>query len=77
MADLDFLRNVNNTFGHLAGDTVLIGVAHIIRETVGEGGTAGRFGGEEFSVSCPGWTRRKPRRWQKEFDTPSPRPNSR
>ena len=53
MADLDFLRNVNNTYGHLAGDAVLIGVAHIIREVVGQSGTAGRFGGEEFSVVLP------------------------
>lgn len=53
MADLDFLRNVNNTYGHLAGDTVLIGVAQVIRETVREGGTVGRFGGEEFSVVLP------------------------
>jgi diguanylate cyclase (GGDEF)-like protein/putative nucleotidyltransferase with HDIG domain len=53
MADLDLLRNVNNTYGHLAGDTVLIGIARVIRETVRDSGTAGRFGGEEFSVILP------------------------
>ena len=29
MADLDLLRNINNTYGHLAGDEVLIGIARI------------------------------------------------
>jgi len=53
MADLDLLRNVNNTYGHLAGDTVLIGVAQVIRETVRGMGIAGRFGGEEFSIILP------------------------
>ena len=54
MADLDLLRNINNTFGHLAGDTVLVAVSHIIRDIVGDHGIAGRFGGEEFSVLLPG-----------------------
>ena len=31
MADLDLLRNINNTYGHLAGDEVLIGVANILK----------------------------------------------
>jgi diguanylate cyclase (GGDEF)-like protein/putative nucleotidyltransferase with HDIG domain len=53
MADLDLLRSINNTYGHLAGDTVLIGVARVIRETAGDSGIAGRFGGEEFSVILP------------------------
>ena len=53
MADLDLLRVINNTYGHLAGDTVLIGVARIILDTVGASGIAGRFGGEEFSIILP------------------------
>ena len=31
MADMDRLRDVNNRYGHLAGDTVLTGVADIIK----------------------------------------------
>jgi len=50
MADLDLLRNVNNTFGHLAGDTVLTGIGRIIRETVREYDLPARFGGEEFCI---------------------------
>ncbi len=53
MADLDLLRNINNTYGHLAGDAVLIGVGKIIRETIREYDLAARFGGEEFSLALP------------------------
>ncbi len=53
MADLDLLRNINNTYGHLAGDAVLIGVGKIIRETIRDYDLAARFGGEEFSLALP------------------------
>ncbi len=53
MADLDLLRDVNNTYGHLAGDVVLTGIGQIIRETVREYDVAGRFGGEEFALVLP------------------------
>ncbi|MBC8263539.1 MAG: diguanylate cyclase [Anaerolineales bacterium] len=53
MTDLDLLRNINNTYGHLAGDAVLVGVARIIRETIREYDIAGRFGGEEFTIVLP------------------------
>jgi diguanylate cyclase (GGDEF)-like protein/putative nucleotidyltransferase with HDIG domain len=53
MADLDLLRNINNTYGHLAGDEVLINVAKILRESVREYDVVARFGGEEFSILVP------------------------
>lgn len=53
MADLDLLRNINNTYGHLAGDAVLTGIANIIRDWLREYDVAARFGGEEFSVLMP------------------------
>jgi len=53
MADLDFLRNINNTHGHLAGDVVIKGIADILREQLRRYDVASRFGGEEFSVLLP------------------------
>lgn len=53
MSDLDLLRNINNTYGHLAGDEVLKGVAKIIQSTVREYDVVARFGGEEFVILMP------------------------
>ena len=53
MADLDLLREINNTHGHLAGDAVLIGIAEIFRSELRQYDVAGRFGGEEFSIALP------------------------
>jgi len=53
MADLDLLRDINNTYGHLAGDAVLAGVAKIFRQQLREYDVPARFGGEEFSILLP------------------------
>ncbi|MEO7908192.1 MAG: diguanylate cyclase [Roseiflexaceae bacterium] len=53
MADLDLLRVINNTYGHLAGDIVLAGIGEAIRKTIRGNDIAGRFGGEEFAIILP------------------------
>jgi diguanylate cyclase (GGDEF)-like protein/putative nucleotidyltransferase with HDIG domain len=53
MIDLDHLRVVNNTQGHLAGDRLIRGVADVLRDLTGELGVAARFGGEEFCLMLP------------------------
>jgi diguanylate cyclase (GGDEF)-like protein len=56
MSDLDFLRDINNTYGHLAGDAVIKGIAAVIRGELRRYDVAARFGGEEFSVLLPSAT---------------------
>jgi diguanylate cyclase (GGDEF)-like protein len=50
MADLDLLRDVNNSYGHLAGDAVLVGVADLFRRELRPYDVPVRFGGEEFAI---------------------------
>ncbi len=48
--DLDRFKAVNDTYGHQAGDAVIVTVAHRIAETVGGAGLVARVGGDEFIV---------------------------
>jgi diguanylate cyclase (GGDEF)-like protein len=53
MADLDLLRDINNTHGHLAGDAVLRGIAEIFGQQLRQYDLPSRFGGEEFCILLP------------------------
>lgn len=49
--DIDNFKMINDVYGHLAGDTILVKVANLIIETIRETDIAFRIGGEEFLVT--------------------------
>ena len=53
-ADLDCFKQVNDTYGHAAGDAVLATAAKLIGQVVRDSDYVGRYGGEEFLIVLPG-----------------------
>ena len=53
MIDVDYFKNVNDTYGHAAGDCVLKQVSGIIKSEIREYDIACRYGGEEFFIILP------------------------
>jgi diguanylate cyclase (GGDEF)-like protein/PAS domain S-box-containing protein len=53
MIDIDHFKNVNDRFGHLAGDQILVQLVHRIQAELRETDILARFGGEEFIILLP------------------------
>ena len=54
IADIDFFKSVNDTYGHTVGDRVLILISKIAKQALREGDIFIRYGGEEFMAILPG-----------------------
>jgi diguanylate cyclase (GGDEF)-like protein len=53
MLDLDYFKQVNDTYGHPAGDKVIKAIAHLLRQRLRKTDAVGRYGGEEFVAVLP------------------------
>ena len=51
--DIDHFKNINDQYGHAAGDEVLVNIVAVCNKTLRELDTVGRIGGEEFGVLLP------------------------
>lgn len=54
MMDVDYFKNINDTYGHAMGDTVLCKVGHLLKTSFREKDIIGRVGGDEFIVLVKG-----------------------
>lgn len=59
MIDLDKFKNVNDTYGHMAGDQVIVAIARLLKHRLRNTDVIGRYGGEEFAVLLKNLTQEK------------------
>jgi len=55
LLDVDIFSKMNEQYGHLTGDNLLVMVAHAIREYSGKEALCGRYGGDEFVLVLQGF----------------------
>ena len=79
-ADLDHLKEINDSFGHIEGDFAIRRCAEVLKSAVGDSGVTGRMGGDEFCAMFPGNAgdgqriREQVRRESDEFNSDSDKP---
>jgi two-component system, cell cycle response regulator len=54
MIDIDYFKQINDNYGHQAGDYILVEIATLLKDTVREVDLVARYGGEEFAVVLVG-----------------------
>lgn len=62
VVDIDFFKRVNDTYGHLQADKILVKLAKLLQEKVRKYDVVARFGGEEFFVMFPNTNLERARR---------------
>ena len=51
--DTDHFLKINEKYGHTGGDSLLVGLANLVRQVAGEDAIIGRYGGDEFAILFP------------------------
>lgn len=75
MLDLDYFKQVNDSYGHACGDATLTHIASQLRQLLGPHDSAGRLGGEEFCILLPDTTPQAAKRYSEHvLDTIAQQP---
>lgn len=57
IADIDFFKRVNDSYGHMVGDAVLAQIAYLFKSSIPNEAIVARFGGEEFVIVLPAFSK--------------------
>lgn len=68
IADVDFLKQVNDQYGHVVGDFVILAAAQALASVLPQESLVARIGGDEFCAYVPSATREQAQRWRAEID---------